>query len=1186
MSTTGGKQISNPFSTGGGGVTFETQVQASFCALMLAGGFAPCLPCRPIQKLILQGKVQGYSTDDLIVFTSLPDGSELRKLLVQIKHSISLTEGNQTFGEVVEAAWLDFQETRLFSRDRDAFALVTGPLSATDIEDSRTILEWARHSTTADEFFTKVETANFSSDAKRQKLKAFRVHVDAAAKRTVSQEELFQFLRHFHLLGYDLDVRSGVMHAMLHSVIARHAPASAASVWAQVVQETAYANQNAGTLTRSSFSVDLQAAFAPSTSESIPASIASAVPPSVARAWDSPEFGSALVVANLLGGWNENSAADMAIVADLTEGDPVAWLKTMREVLQLPNAPLTQQSGVWTVRNRQQVWQSVAARVFDKHLKMLQSAAAKALAERHPQFELDPNDRFAAAIYGKVPEHSMALRRGIAETLALLGNQAQPLRNISPGAATTTAIVAVRQALADNDWKLWASLNDLLPTLAEAAPDEFMDAVERALSTDPSPFVELFAQEGNGIGGTNYMTGLLWALETVAWDEQHIVRAAVLLGSLAARDPGGSWGNRPANSLTAIFLPWLPQTTASSHKRQVAIRTLCTEHPSVGWRLLLSLMPDQTSTSMGTRKPRWRASPPADGAPRPSTKEYWEQVVSYAELALQMAANDVQHLKSLAACLDRLPPPVFPKLLEMVTSEAITSLPEETRFDLWASLAALARKHRRFADAEWSLPEQQIETIESAIAKIAPKRADVVHRVLFTDDDWNLYEENDNWEEQERQLALRRREAVAEVHAAQGVVGVIAFAERVDSPGKVGFALGSLNITVSDDQILPRLLRAESQAQRKFAEGFVRGCFYRLQWSWVDALKMNSWTHDEIAQLFLWLPFCPECWSRVESSLGEHKDLYWRRVLVNPYQCGDQLDAAADVLLAHGRPRAALECVAHGLRDKKTVDLKRAIDVLLAGVSSSEPIHSLHAHHLVTVIQALQENPATPSEALLQVEWAYLPLLNEHHGATPKLLETTIASDPQFFCELVRKVYRSKKAQADVDKPTPDQEALAKHAYHLLHDWRTVPGTGVSATAFASAFTDWINAVKTSLDDSGHTEVGLHQAGAVLIHSPADPNGLWIHRAIAGALNRDDMAELRRGYSLGIYNSRGVHSVDPTGEPEKKLAAEYMKRAEDVENAGFHRLAVTLREVAATYEREAEEIIAAHAREEADENDE
>jgi hypothetical protein len=946
------------------------------------------------------------------------------------------------------------------------------------------------------------------------------------------------------------------------------------------------AYQNAGTLTRNSFSVDLQDAFAPSSRESIPASIASAVPPSVARAWDSPEFGSALVVANLLGGWNENSNADMAIVADLTEGDPVAWLKTMREVLQLPNAPLTQQGGIWTVKNRQQVWKSVGARVFDKHLKILQSAAAKALAERHPQFELDQNERFAAAIYGKVPKHSAALRRGIAETLALLGNQAQPLRNISPGAATTTAIVAVRQALADNDWKLWASLNDLLPTLAEAAPDEFMDAVERAVTAAPGPFDELFAQEGNGVGGANYMTGLLWALETVAWDEQHIVRAAVLLGSLAVQDPGGSWGNRPANSLTTIFLPWLPQTMASANKRQVAIRTLCTEHPSVGWRLVLSLMPDQTSTSMGTRKPRWRASSSADVAPRPSTKEYWEQVVRYAELALQMAAKDVQLLKSLATHVDRLPPTVFPKLLELVVSDAITALPEDARFDLWASLTALVRKHRRFADAEWSLPEQQIEAIEAAITKISPKRPDVVHRVLFTDDDWDLYEENDNWEEQERQLALRRREAVAEVHAAQGVVGVIAFAERVSSPGKVGFALGSLTMTVPDEQILPRLLHADSQAQRQFAEGFVRGCFYRLQWSWVDALTMKSWTHDEIAQLFLWLPFSPECWSRVERSLGEHKDLYWRRVMVNPYQCGDQLDAAADVLLSHGRPRAALECLAHGLRDKKVIDVKRAVDVLLAGVSSSEPIHSLHAHHLVTVIQALQENPATPSEALLQVEWAYLPLLNQHHGATPKLLETTIASDPQFFCELVRKVYRSRKSQAEVDKPSPDQQALAKNAYQLLHDWRTVPGTGVSASAFNSAFVDWINAAKASLDDSGHTEVGLHQAGAVLIHSPADPDGLWIHRAIAGVLNRDDMAELRRGYSLAIYNSRGVHTVDPTGEPEKQLAAEYNRRAEDVENAGFHRLAVTLREVSATYQREAEETIASHAREESDETDE
>jgi hypothetical protein len=42
------KQLSNPFSTGGGGEHFEAHIQASFVVLMLTGGYAPCLPCWPI----------------------------------------------------------------------------------------------------------------------------------------------------------------------------------------------------------------------------------------------------------------------------------------------------------------------------------------------------------------------------------------------------------------------------------------------------------------------------------------------------------------------------------------------------------------------------------------------------------------------------------------------------------------------------------------------------------------------------------------------------------------------------------------------------------------------------------------------------------------------------------------------------------------------------------------------------------------------------------------------------------------------------------------------------------------------------------------------------------------------------------------------------------------------------------
>ena len=66
-------------------------------------------------------------------------------------------------------------------------------------------------------------------------------------------------------------------------------------------------------------------------------------------------------------------------------------------------------------------------------------------------------------------------------------------------AAGALQAAVVRGVLRDADWKTWASVNDYLPIFAEAAPEEFLAAVEAALDADPSPFVEVFAQERAGI---------------------------------------------------------------------------------------------------------------------------------------------------------------------------------------------------------------------------------------------------------------------------------------------------------------------------------------------------------------------------------------------------------------------------------------------------------------------------------------------------------------------------------------------------------------------------------------------------------------------------------------------------------------------------------------------------------------
>ena len=107
-------------------------------------------------------------------------------------------------------------------------------------------------------------------------------------------------------------------------------------------------------------------------------------------------------------------------------------------------------------------------------------------------------------------------------------------------------------------------------------------------------------------------------------------------------------------------------------------------------------------------------------------------------------------------------------------------------------------------------------------------------------------------------------------------------------------------------------------------------------------------------------------------------------------------------------------------------------------------------------------------------------------------------------------------------------------------------------------------------------EVALIKIGEVLIHTPPDPGGLWINRIVAAALNDRAADDMRAGYRTETYNSRGVHWVDPTGKPEQELAEQFRRKAEDVENAGFLRFAVILRELAEEYEREAQRIIEEH----------
>ena len=1091
-------------------------------------------------------------------------------MLAQIKHSINITKNDGEFGKFIHAAWKDFNNNKVFCKKRDVIGLITGLLSKTDVNDTRTILEWARYAGSAEEFIEKVNLPKFSSNKKRDKLETFRTHLNRANDgEDVSPEELFDFLRQFYLLGYDLDIK-GTTLSLLHSLIGQYSQYNAQGLWSQIVDEVHYANKNAGTITRESFPPDLQDVFKPRYENTIPKKY---LPDQPSSDWNHRKHAQALAMANLLGAWSENNAAyeDIEIIKDLTS-DYSKFIEDLREILQLSDSPISLRDDKWSIKDRKSLWDALGSRLFNETLDTFKRCAVTVLTDRDTKFELPSDQRFAAALYNKGLKYSPNLRKGMAESLALLGSRSEVLTYCSPDKTEGIAAHTIFKIFDTADWVVLGSLNDLLPTLAEAAPKAFLQAVDNALQQSPSPFDEIFSQEGSTLFGRNYLTGLLWALEGLAWDAEYLVRVCVIFGKLASHDPGGNWANRPANSLTTIFLPWFPQTIAPIEKREVAVETLRNGYPDIAFEMLVSLLPNPNQISFGSYKPLWRDTIPADWKNGVTNREYWEQVSLYADIAISIAGSDAIKLGKLIDHFFDLPQPSLEKLIEVLSSDLISELPEDKKLYLWDKLEKVILPRRRFSDEKEATPQKDRLTSIEAIAKnLETTRPVHRYRHLF-DYSAELYEEAGNWEEKQKRLDERRQKAMSEILEADGIESVIQFAKSVKLPDQVGNALGHIAGIEVDSFLLPAYLGLEDSTVSHLMNWYVLSRHFDNGWSWAKELDKSDWSRGQIGEFLGYLPFTNETWNYVAECLGDEQGDYWLKTGVFPSARDNDLSIAVDKLIEHNRFSEATNCLFRMCEAGQPIDIEQSVKALLLVVLTSP--NSYNPSAVSYLIDALQENPDVKRDDLIRIEWVYLPFMGigtylKSSGITPITLENTLADEPEFFCEVIRSRYRSKNADVTAKERSTEDEAFALNAFRLLRMWRTPPGMQKDGSFDASHFSNWLERVKEICTESGHLVNALEHAGEVLVHTPPDKDGWWIDRTVAGALNAEDAEKLRLGFYIGEHKLRGAFMVDPTGKPEFELAEQYLQKAKDVEDAGYHRFAEIFRSISEDYKRDA-----------------
>lgn len=876
---------------------------------------------------------------------------------------------------------------------------------------------------------------------------------------------------------------------------------------------------------------------------------------------------------NLLGRWSDKNPADVQVLENVLGIEGRKGLGKLRSILSRADTPLAQIDGKWRIVPRGEAWNALGNRLSDEDLDRFQEIALLVLGERDPRFDLPKEERYAASVLGKELKYSARLRKGIAETLALLGSRPKALKQCSHGKAQTVAAYVVRNLLHDGDWERWAGLGALMPLLAEAAPKEFLGAVEAALKDlQNTPFREVLDQEGRALfGGENYITGLLWGMECLAWSPDYLSRVAVILAELASIDPGGQYSNRPAQSLADIFLPWHLQTTAPFDRRKAAIEAILREQPHVGWKLLLSLLPDSFVSTSGCYRPVWRPFIPSGWEDGVSVNEYWAQIHMLAELAVKMACSDVERLLELTDHLSDLPQETQEEILNIFSSAHIIQLPESERVIVWEKLNGVVRRHRKFRDARWALPEKSLVKIEDIAKKIMLSNPILQYRYLFSKNDYDLVDEKGSDEEQWKRLSEKRQAALSEIMGSGDLARCMDFAREVAIPYKVGQTLGEIADKRIESEILPSQLNTEDELLKRVVAGFIWGRFRECSIQWVDHILEQHWNPQQCAQFLLLLPFQQEIWERAISYLETfHEELYWKHVdaQVGVWTWNDRV--VIDKLITYGRAGAAVMCIAYTMDDEINFDPALATHALMAVFENPQEVQSLERYHVIDLIKHLQSSVSVDMDALYQIEWNFLPWFDKFAGEAPIALEKRMASDPTFFAEMIKLAFRSKNDTDDsVEKQDEQKRFLAERAYMLLNNWRHCPGVQEDGSLNEETFRAWITKARRITEETGHGEITQIEIGKVLTHAPQDPNGLWIHKAVAAVLDEGATGRMRFNFMLALKNQRGVHSFSH-GAQERILAQGYREKAEALEMEGFIYFATMMRELADQYDKDAE----------------
>lgn len=892
--------------------------------------------------------------------------------------------------------------------------------------------------------------------------------------------------------------------------------------------------------------------------------------------WSGPPKARTLLPAMLVGAWDDSNAADGEIMAELAGMAYEEYCSVLTDWAYESDPAVRKTGDSWMIVSKLDAWELLAKFLTTKDLNSFEDLSVDVLAEVDPRYELPPGERWLAQSKGKTLSNSGLMRKGLADTIALVGARSDSVRlaGLDSGQERANRIIHRLLNEAQKDWRLWASLSQLLPLLAEAAPEVFLQAVELGVSARAPILERLFhKKEEEGAFESSPHTGLLWALETLAWNPIFLSQVSLLLGRLVGLDPNpeSNYMSRPANSLREIFLTWHPGTCANATKRLAVIDLLRDRESSVAWKLMIGILPQGPSMAVPTHRPIWRDWSP--DSPTSVPADLWQTASEIADRLLADVGTSGDRWIDLLTVMNNLAPEQRKQIIESLLCCKPDDLGGTDQTAIRTELRQIISHHRAFPDADWSLPTIEIDLLEQAYEQLEPSDLKQKNAWLFSDSPDMPNIPREDWEQWEEALDTAQGIAVHEVYAQGGIQSLLEISACVEQPGTLGFAVGKSDLLdEEEDTLLRDELGSDQQPRKAFCLGFISGRFKSKGWEWVEKKRlfgMAAWRPEQRADFLVCVPFEFRTWEHMGDADEDTKRAYWSAVsprLTNP----EDAERATTELVKYGRPAAAIEMITMHSRGQSPLlppsRIAGVLEQVVHGPRESDAVVSRLAYRIAKLLDFLESTREVDDGKMAMFEWAFMPILEDYR--TPKLLHGELARDPSFFVQLLGIAF---KAENEPEKDYSEEESRrAMLVYKLLQSWRVIPGTEQDGLIDEPALQSWVEKARTLAASAGHTNIADIQIGHILAYSRVAPDGTWPDSPVRSIIEQVASSKLEHGFEVQVYNKRGVFtkSEGEGGTQERQLGQKYRDYATGIDDSS-PRTAAMLRGIADRYEAEA-----------------